>query len=803
MKDLALSILLLLSLPALATARADVEQDLLRILRSAASPVEKADAAARLRSVGTAQAVPALAALLHDQETAHAARHALEGIPAAEAGDALRQALVNSMYSSGGLRFSDPAGLIDSLGWRGEAESVSWLPPFLLGTEPAASAAATALGRIGNDEALAALEGALDKVKPETRPAVCEGLLRCADRQIQIGQRIRAIAIYRSLFDTSDLEPVRTAAYAGLIRCADDRGFDLIVAALDGDDVAAVHAALPLAVNLSHPGATEAFIRLLPETSRTRQVALLALLESRGDRTALPAIATAARSQYPEVRAGAIAAMGALGDASCIDLLIEAATSPDAVAQTAARQALTVLRGDEVTAALTIALGSAKSDAQTEIARALSARADSAAVPALLDLVGNGESASLRAAIQALGQLVDGSHMNSLIRLLIDSKTQSARDQIRGLFQSLVDRSPDPRQLDLRPILDGLTGGITEVRLALLPVSVLFIDDRIHAAVRSALQDSNAAVRDAAARALCESSDPALLPDMIALARQAMDPGLRSLAIHGSLRLATDNEIALAKQQRIHALTEIFPLGNRPEDRRRILSGLARVPDASTLRLAEQACAEPAVRPEAELACLQIARALGSSEFDVVQASLARLGAGAADPNVRSNALAVLKQLDSGWLCAGPYRVPGKQAQDLFDVGFAPESRDAGDVVWRRAPGSLDLARPGEVDLSGITEGDHCVVYAKTQVYVPSAQDVVLAIGSDDGIKLWLNGELVHGNNAVRGLTPGQDRARARLLEGWNDLLAKITQHTLGCGMMIRITDPTDTEIPGLRWRAP
>ena len=132
----------------------------------------------------------------------------------------------------------------------------------------------------------------------------------------------------------------------------------------------------------------------------------------------------------------------------------------------------------------------------------------------------------------------------------------------------------------------------------------------------------------------------------------------------------------------------------------------------------------------------------------------------------------------------------GKLGPDLFDVAFAPEQPNAGDVAWQRAPGSADLARAGEVDLASIVGGDHCVVYAKSRIFVPTAQAVVLAIGSDDGIKLWVNGALVHANNAVRGLTPDQDRATGQLREGWNDLLAKITQHTVGCGFTLRVLTP-------------
>jgi HEAT repeat protein len=691
--------------------------------------------------------------------------------------------------------------LIDSLGWRGEVEAVPLLEPMLSETDAAlAAASATALGRIGSVGALSALEAARHQIPAPARPALLEGLMRCAERQLEEGNRVRAGAIYRSLFDSAEEESIRAAAYAGMIRSADDGVFGLIVAGLGGRDAAAGAAALQLAGGLQHPAATKALAELLPNSPPGRQVALLALLQARGDAAALPVVLTSARSAEPAVRAAAASALGALGDATCVTLLAESAASADAAEQAAARQALVVLRRGAVTATLTAGLGTSNPAVQMELVRALSARSDPAAVPALLELAREEDAPARRAALQALGQLVDGSHLDALVLLLVHSRSQVARDQVRGVFESLIERTADPRGLELHPILTLLAGDLVEVREALLPVSVLFVDDRIRAALRAALRDPNPGIRNAAARALCLSPDPQLLPDMLELARESTDAGLRSRALDGSVRLATDEGVALEAQVRLDALAAAFALATRAEEKRLILSGLARVPHPATLALAEQACADPAVKAEAELACLQIARSLGARELAAVESALSRLISGTGDPSMRTNAQSLMKQLDSGWLCAGPYRVAGKQAQELFDIPFAPEQADAGAVAWQRAPGSADLARVGEVDLSGITGGDHCVVYAKARVYVPAAQAVAFAIGSDDGIKLWVNGALVHANNAVRGLTPGQDRATGQLREGWNELLAKITQHTVGCGLTLRISSADGAEVPGLRW---
>jgi hypothetical protein len=121
-------------------------------------------------------------------------------------------------------------------------------------------------------------------------------------------------------------------------------------------------------------------------------------------------------------------------------------------------------------------------------------------------------------------------------------------------------------------------------------------------------------------------------------------------------------------------------------------------------------------------------------------------------------------------------------------------------VTWRPVAGAADLSSTGVVDLAGEVAGDNCVIYLKTRVFVPTAQAVSFELGSDDGIKLWVNAEVKHANNIDRGVTPGEDRIKVQLNQGWNDLLAKITQNGGGCGMSLRITAADGSEIQGLRF---
>ena len=448
--------------------------------------------------------------------------------------------------------------MIDSLGWRGEVEAVPLLEPMLSETDAAlAAASATALGRIGGRGLIRPGNRAPQDSGP-ARPALLEGLMRCAERQLEEGNRVGpAPSTGRFSIPRKWNHPRRRVCGNGSIRGR--RRFWPHRCRLGGRDAAAGAAALQLAGDLQHPAATKAFAELLAQLLSGRQVALLALLQARGDPAALPAGLTAAGSAEPAVRAAAASALGALGDATCVTPLAEAAASADAAEQAAARQALVVLNRGEVTAALTAALWTAAPSVQMELVRALSARSEPSAMPALFELAREENSPARRAALQALGQLVDGSHLDALVLLLVNSKSPAARDQVRSVFESLIERTPDPQQLELHPVLALLASEHPEVREAVLPVCVLFLDERIRMALRQAMRDPEVDVRIAATRALCTSTDPLLLPDILELARHTEDDSLRSLALDGGVRLATDESVGLTKPQRLDALAVVYP----------------------------------------------------------------------------------------------------------------------------------------------------------------------------------------------------------------------------------------------------
>ena len=123
---------------------------------------------------------------------------------------------------------------------------------------------------------------------------------------------------------------------------------------------------------------------------------------------------------------------------------------------------------------------------------------------------------------------------------------------------------------------------------------------------------------------------------------------------------------------------------------------------------------------------------------------------------------------------SGPYKLEGKTGADLFDLEFEPE-KAAAKADWRPV-GQGAVSKAGLVGLDKIMGGDERVAYLKTQITSERDQEARLEIGSDDGVKVWLNDKVVHANNVIRGCTPGEDKVKVTLNRGVNRLLLKVTQ---------------------------
>merc|ERR1711964_575257 len=80
--------------------------------------------------------------------------------------------------------------------------------------------------------------------------------------------------------------------------------------------------------------------------------------------------------------------------------------------------------------------------------------------------------------------------------------------------------------------------------------------------------------------------------------------------------------------------------------------------------------------------------------------------------------------------------------------------------------------------------------YAWTEIHLPEPKKVLLSIGSDDGIRIWLNGQLVHQNWSARPVLKDQDLVPVTFKKGEKQLLLKIQNIRLDWGFCCRVLGP-------------
>ena len=153
-----------------------------------------------------------------------------------------------------------------------------------------------------------------------------------------------------------------------------------------------------------------------------------------------------------------------------------------------------------------------------------------------------------------------------------------------------------------------------------------------------------------------------------------------------------------------------------------------------------------------------------------------------------------------------PYSIIGPFPRD-FDQAFAPEAQAVAGAVnldWTgQGVGGAALqwkkqdARADEMlDLGGsFGDVNDVLAYVFVAVDAPRAQKAILAVGADDGARVWLNGQVALNDPGPHGAKRGAQRATVELRAGRNEFLFKIPKNDPGWALYFDLLDP-QTEKP-------
>lgn len=669
-----------------------------------------------------------------------------------------------------------------------------------------ADAALTGLGMIGNEDAYAALAAVRAGIPDLLKASFADAWLRCAAQQEKQSPD-RALAMYADFIGGGFPGHVRAGAVDGMIRLQPEKANDLILTAFTSDSPELVELALNHVRTQQGEGATAAFAALLPSLQPAKKLLLLRALAERGDDAAASAVLAEAKSDDPAVQVAAMESLGKVGSADALPLLLDAATDGPRDTKQVARESLTTLPGKQVDAGLLEAAKSGETPRRVQALKALAGRRAMDTTKGVRSIAEDKDAEVRAAALQALRVLGGKDDLAYLLDRLPKAADDAERDRMAQGIVAIAQRTGDAGA-HAGPVLRALDNTKDPAGKAVL-IGVL---GRIGSAdaldtLYAASKSENTTVCVAAVDALAAWPDAAPLEHLHALCAADAPADTRAAAFAGYVRQLKDVK-DMDPGARFARYEEALKLAQQTDERRAVLSGLSSAPVKAALDLAAQYRTDAELSAEATAATLQLCAALAGAYPEETRAMAQAILEGQPSDAVKNQANAVIASVGrfdnylTAWEYAGPYAEEGKVATMLFDMPFAPENAPD-TVTWNLMPLSTNPETPWAVSLADVFGGFERVAYLRTQVESDKAQDAILEVGTNDGCKVWWNGELIEGINIGRPLSPGEDKLPVAVKQGTNTLMIAVYQHGGDWSACARLRTPDGQPLPGVTNKLP
>jgi HEAT repeat protein len=489
--------------------------------------------------------------------------------------------------------------VLNSIAKRRDAKAIESLTKLLPSQNPAVvTAAAKALGAIGNVGAAEVLQKSLAEGGPGLRPAVAGACLLCAERLLQQDQRALAVALYDAVRKADVPKHLALAATHRAIVARGRDGLPLLVEQLGSGDEARFRFALQAARDLGTAASGPLTERLDAEPA-ARQALLILALSDIGAPAALPKILEAAQRGAKEVRIEAIAALGRFNAPAAVPTLLGAVVEQDPdIAQTA-RAALAVLESAEINAAIAGMLGGDHPQTLQVAVTLAGQRSIASATPALFKLVDHPDATVRVAAVKALGATVPATDLPKLIALALVPKTADLQPVASEALRAACARLPQDTCAE--QLLAAMSGASPEGKISLLEQLATVGGPQALAAVVSAARSQDDALQDAATRLLGGWMTTDAAPLLLDLAKTLASGKYRIRALRGYLRIA--RQLNMTPEERLEVCRNALAMAERKEEQGLALETLARIGSSQALTLAVSLLKDTELK---ELACFAI-----------------------------------------------------------------------------------------------------------------------------------------------------------------------------------------------------
>jgi HEAT repeat protein len=581
---------------------AEKEREYLKVLQSDAPEAEKALACKHLSVYGSSESVAELAKLLSNERLASWSRTALEAIPGSAADESLRKA-------SESLQGRLLVGVINSIGVRRDAGAVELLSKRLADPEAdVASAAAIALGRIGNAAAAGPLRKALATAPVAVRSAVAEGCVLCAERFLADKHSAEAAKIYDEVRAAEVPRQRILEATRGAILARGEQGIPLLVEQLRSNDKGLFQIALSTAREFPGREVDKALAAELEGSFPERAALVIGAMADRHETVDLAAVLKAASRGHALVRPAAISALGKIGDATCVGPLLEIAVEPDAELAEAAKEALAELPGEKVDRDIVARLEKAQGKTYPVLIELVGQRRIDA-VPDLLKALNHSDQAVRHSALTALGNTVTEKQLPVLITQVVTPKDSESAAVAQTALKTAAVRMPD-REACAAELAAAVNRSPLTTKSVLLEILAAVGGTKALAAVGTAAKSNDATLQDVGSRLLGEWMTIDAAPVLLDLSKAS--GRYQGRALRGYIRIA--RQFTMSDQERVEMCKRAMEAARQPAEQKLVLDVLKRYPNVEMLKLAAKAAQDPDLKEDAKEAAAAISQKLRPTE---------------------------------------------------------------------------------------------------------------------------------------------------------------------------------------------
>ena len=580
----------------------------------------KAIACKKLAFYGTPDAIPVLAALLPDEKLSHYARFALEGIPDPAATAALRE-------STKTLTGRQLIGVVGSLGSLRDEASIELLGELLKNEDTdVVIAAASSLGKIGNEAALGVLKaGDLGSIKVDAigRRALADACIECSEHLAAESKELeasQAIFLIASLYGNQ--ESVPRAVYV-----ATHRALLLIDRQISAQEISELFIADPakkeLGLRLIREVESEEIAATLidsfTDASPEMKMQLVRFYGEMGadyplfDRRVKRLIEAVVTKDAPELQLEAVKSLAALGDlipedSPAIDTILRLITSENKSLQAIVIDTLAKQSSKSIDAKLLARFESAEVSVDELCAtiELIGRRRIAGVTPRLASLAATASDGAVRlAAVRALGETIALDDIDRVLNLY--SAFQADETSAAVFKQSL--QAACIRMADLDATVARLAAWIVGKPAE----TQVFILDRIGelggAAALTKLGElaikGEPHLQDAATRILGGWMMPDGAPVLLELAKTHPAEKYRIRTLRGFIRIV--RQLRFADDQRLAYIRAALEVATRPDEKKLAIETLTRVVSIESMNIAVAYLADSAVKQQAAKTIVKLA----------------------------------------------------------------------------------------------------------------------------------------------------------------------------------------------------